>query len=241
MAPLPEALIEAHRFTGYALVFGLTPLALIFQQRHGLHRALGLAYVAVMSLQYFSGLPMTLRHADDPSVMWRNLAFNFLGYWFVILAWRSIWRWRHAAPASGLDHALGGMLFPPAALLLAFGIAGHFPSTVLGLLGLWLARMDHLELRREPPARPGPPLLLRRHLRYMWASYCYVLTVLTLVHLRDVLPRDLRWLWPTLIGTPLVIWILAGGVHWSQRQQQAARLLVGIALALGVYVAATRP
>ncbi len=67
----------------------------------------------------------------------------------------------------------------------------------------------------------------------MLASYFYVLTVLSLVHVRA--PTDLKWLWPALLGVPLVAYATRG-TDARRRTGIAVRLALAIALCLGTYI-----
>jgi hypothetical protein len=58
------------------------------------------------------------------------------------------------------------------------------------------------------------PLHYRRHQRYVLASYFYVLTVVSLVHLKGELPREVKWLWSPAIGG-ICIWMLAQRARWT--------------------------
>ena len=71
------------------------------------------------------------------------------------------------------------------------------------------------------------------HQRCMLASFYYVLTVLSLVHVRA--PTDLKWLWPTLLGVPLAAYATRG-TDARRRTGVAVRVTLGIALFLGAYI-----
>ena len=102
---------------------------------------------------------------------------------------------------------------------------------VFTLLGIWLVVLEFRELRGGLRDRA---LLYRRHQRYILASYFYVLTVVSIVHLNDELPRKTKWLWPSLVGL-VVIWLLT-----ARRKPLPARNVVlgvlGLVVAYGGYV-----
>ena len=88
---------------------------------------------------------------------------------------------------------------------------------------------------REPVAAGA---LYVRHQRSMLASYCYVLTVLSLVHVKA--STDVKWLWPALVGVPLVVYATRGAPD-RPRVRRVVRATLGVALALAVYIVAFSP
>lgn len=224
---LPPEVVLAHRALGYATVFGIAPLALLLSTASPRHRRWGQAYLVAMGVLYFSGLWFTFARNEPGSWTWaRNLAFNFTGAFLLVLGWRAMWR-RHSGriDPTGLDRVLRVLQLSGAGALLVLGSLHHFPSSALGALGLWFG----ITQLREPA---DPRALYLRHQRCMLGSYFYVLTVLSLVHLRA--PSDLRWLWPALVGVPLIAW----ATRDLSRQTLTARAVVAIAAIAAVYVLA---
>jgi Na+/proline symporter len=82
-------------------------------------------------------------------------------------------------------------------------------------------------------------LLFRRHIRYILASYFYVLTVASIVHLGDELPRDMKWLWPSAVGTLVICAATASGTWWRRFRARATRwgiaTTIAVSLLLGIY------
>jgi hypothetical protein len=223
---LPVELVLAHRTLGYVTVFGIAPLALLFSTGSPKHRRWGQLYLAAMGLLYFSGLWFTFARNEFGSWIWaRNLAFNFSGAFLLLLGWRAMWRRcaGRTAPVR-LDQGMRAVHVAVALALTVLGLGRHFPSFALGALALWFGLT---QLREPADARA----LFLRHQRCMLGSYFYVLTVLSLVHLRA--PSDLRWLWPALIGVPLIAWATRGDL---ERQAPATRAVVGIAAVAAIYV-----
>jgi len=181
-----------------------------------------------MAALYGSGLYFTfLRHEPGTFDWARNLAFNFFGFFFLLLGWRAIWRFRRKALApAALDHAMRAVLIFASAALAALGAYHHFPSLVLGCLGLWLALAVFREI---PEARH----LYVTHQRCMLASFFYVMTVLSIVHVRAAV--NLKWLWPALVGTLLAAYATRG-TDARGRTRVAVRLSLAVALFMGAYV-----
>lgn len=231
-----------HRLIGYPTAFLVAPAALLAFTVPRIHRRWGRLYVYLMTALYASGLFMTLtRHEWGTWAFARNVAFNLLGYSMVVHAYRAIWLFRHPEiPGPGrLDRALAGFQAAVVASVLALAIVRDTPMRVYAAIGLALCVLDW----RELGARLQPvPVRFRRHVRYVLASYYYLLTVISIVHLDRAVPRNVKWLWPTVIGTlaaalaadalgPVGPSGRARGLRW------AVALTVGVAALLGAYVA----
>lgn len=215
-------LLLAHQLLGYALAFAVAPLALQAFATPRRHRLWGRLYVGCMLLLYLSGTVFTLsQHEPGSFALWRNLLFNFLGSSLAFIGWRLAWRRRHGrlAAVAG-DRLLRAAVIGLSGALAAMGALHHFPSAVLGALGLWLGLRG---LREQAQAAA----LMLAHLRCMLASVFYLLTVLSLVHVRSG-PGDLKWLWPAVIGVTLLCYAAPKG----QLQPQRLRFVVRSSLAL---------
>jgi hypothetical protein len=227
-AALPDELVLAHRLVGYVTAFLVAPLALSAFAEPPRHRRWARTYLCLLIPLYLTGGFFTFQRHEIGSFVWtRNLAFNFLGFYFLFLGWRAIWRFRlQALQPTALDHAMRAALVAVSAVLVALGVLHHFPSFVLGSLGLWLG----LVVFREAA---NVRALYVKHQRCMLASFFYVLTVLSLVHVRA--PTDLKWLWPALLGVPLAAYA-THGIDARRRTGVTVRLTLAIALFLGAYI-----
>jgi uncharacterized membrane protein len=77
-------------------------------------------------------------------------------------------------------------------------------AVVLGSVGVTLAATDLAALSRPPADRMA---WWYAHMGRMLGSYVAAVTAFSVVNL-TVLPLTARWLWPTIIGTPLItVWI----------------------------------
>lgn len=226
-------LVLAHQAVGYTTAFVVAPLALSRFAEPRRHRPWGKAYVYAMIGLYLTGLSFTLRLHDPASFIGaRNLAFNFTGFFVVLIGWRAIHRHRagQLAPRP-LDHAMRATLAIGGAVLATLGIRHHFPSFVLGAIALAMAAFAMRE-NRDPLA------LVLRHQRAMLAGYLYLLTVLSLVHVRA--PADVKWLWPTLLGGPLVLYATRRGPD-PRRMRAVVPLVVAVATAFALCIALVSP
>jgi hypothetical protein len=243
-----DAVVElVHRVVGYPLAFIVGPIALATFAGAPGHRWSGRAYALAMTFLYVTGTALTLtRHEWGSWAFARNVAFNLLGYSFVLHGWRAMWlqrRWTadggqfavvgdrsSAGHRARIDVALFASLLSLTAVLVVLAVMRpNTPVRVFAAIGVGLAI---LEVRhwRSTPTRAD---LYRRHVRYVLASYFYVLTVVSLVHLRQELASDARWLWPSAIALA-AIWLVderARATRWT------VRAIVALSLAFGAYVA----
>lgn len=228
-----EALVLAHQLVGYATAFVVAPLALRAFAQPVRHRPWGKTFLWLMVPLYLTGLSFTFRLHEAGSFVWvRNLAFNFTGFLFVLVGWRSIVRFRRRlVDPAPVDLVLRAVLLAGGASMVAIGVLHHFPSFALGgiVLAFGVAGL------REPAAVGA---LLVRHQRSMLACYYYVFTVLSLVHVKA--STDVKWLWPALVGVPLVVYATRGGPD-RRRIGHAVRATLGVALALVAYIAVLSP
>jgi hypothetical protein len=242
---LPEELdatVELiHRVVGYPLAFAVAPFAIATFAAAPGHRRSGRWYAWLMTYLYVTGTILTLtRHEWGTWEFGRNVVFNLTGYSLMLYGIRAVWLLAHpeAPRRNWMDHALLVLLAVNAVTMTLLAIVRNTPLRIFSVIVIGLLV---LEIRDWRAGYPGA-VLYRRHLRYILASYFYVLTVVSLVHLRDEMSSDLRWLWPSAIGL-LVIWAASsrqaewlGGIRRARATRNAVRgtLLVGVLF--GLYV-----
>ena len=225
-----------HQLLGYPTAFLVAPLALLTYQRPSVHRRLGITYVVAMGLLYALGTFLTFaRHPLDSETFRRNLSFNLLGSWLLLIGWRSIRLYlRPALPRpAALDWALLAVL---ASASIALFVTGNGTMRKIAAVGGLLCFIEARDLVRGFASRAA---LFTRHVRYMLASFFYVLTVVSIVHL-TVLPRRVKWLAPVMVGLVVIAatsWALRRGGARGRRVLRAAILgTVIVAWSLAIYV-----
>jgi hypothetical protein len=189
------------------------PLALLAFARPALHRRWGQVYVYLMTFLYLTGTFFTFTKHDWHSWEFaRNLAFNFFGFSMLMYGWRSIHLFRQDGQPrpSRLDWALAALLGTTVLAVLAVATAHDTPMRLFTLVGVALCALEVRDLRAGFKPKS---VLFRRHLRFILASYFYVLTVVSIVHLNDELPRTVKWTWPTFVGG-LIIFLTTAGTPW---------------------------
>lgn len=229
---IDSALELVHRLVGYPLAFVVAPFAVAtFAGKPGHHWS-GKAYALVMTFLYVTGTVLTLtRHPWGTWEFGRNVIFNLLGYSLLLHGWRSMWLVTHptAARPVMLDRILLAALAAMVTVMTALAVVrSNAPLHIFSVIGIGLVLLEMRDWRRGLTR----PVLYRRHARYMLGSYFYVLTVVSLVHLKDELTSDARWLWPSAIALA-VIWFVGEG---SRANKWAVRTTLAVAIAFGVYV-----
>jgi len=207
MAISSDTLILIHRIVGYPLAFVVAPLALLAFATPRIHRRWGKIYFYMMVFLYLTGSWFTLtKHPWNSWGFARNLTFNFFGFSMVLYAYRSIRLFRKPGEIKPdrLDFFLAGLLTASVIALFSVAIWKNTPMRAFTLVGIWLCLLEWRELKVGVWEKP---VLFRRHLRYIIASYFYVLTVVSVVHLNDELPTNVRWMWSMFVGTAAV-WFL---------------------------------
>ena len=241
-----HTIIQLHRLIGYPTAFVIAPLALLAYAKGTNHRRLGKAYFYLMVLLYVSGTLFTLtNYAWNSWDFARNISFNFFGFSMLIYAYRAI-RLFTAVGDNGpdrTDRALAWMLTCSVLGIVAVAFIKNFSMRAFSLAGLVLCAM---EWRDQQLTVWKKPLLFRRHMRYILASYFYLLTVDSVVHFDAELPGKVKWLWPSAIGS-VSIWLLteASAADWLKRlhiktplavlTRRVAWSVVAITLLFGCY------
>jgi uncharacterized membrane protein len=137
----------------------------------------------------------------------------FSGY-MVFAGWRALGQKRpdRGDNATATDYAAASLMFIVGLGMVGLGIrwmlsSGSGRSTVLiafGALGVAFAGQDVATFYRGPQLRFD---WFYRHIARMLGGYIATVTAVSAVNL-TMLPTLVRWLWPTIIGTPLiVVWV----------------------------------
>ena len=241
MKDLQHTVETIHQFVGYPVVFLLVPAALItFGGKQG-HRPFGLIYVTAMVFLYCTGTFMTLtRHEWMTWEFYRNVTFNFFGFSLLFYGFRAIYlarNFQHPTPQK-LDYMLAWLLTLSTVALFLVAVFKNTPMRVYTLIGIFLVVTEWRELAAgyKPKA-----VLYRRHVRFILASYFYVLTVVSILHLNDELPRNLKWLWPTTLGVIIVYCMTTMKNSWLRQHRATVNrasvyALLFVILCFGIYV-----
>jgi hypothetical protein len=184
-----------------------------------------------MTALYLSGTYLTLTRHEWPTWQFaRNVTFNLLGFSMLVYAYRAIRLFRQVeAPVpTRVDRGLSALQLATVLGVVGVAVFKDTPMRVFALVGLVLCALDLRDLRAS--FRPRA-LLFRWHVRYVLASYYYVLTLVSIVHLDGTLPRNVKWLWPTAVAA-LAMWLALGGQRPAVLDERARPLSWAITLTL---------
>ena len=209
MVEAEVAVLWVHIAAGAVAIFG--GLVAILTEKGGLtHRRAGKGFVVSMAVVAATAIAL---YPMGPTTFRLFLAMvAVFSFYLVFSGYRVLSRKRAADNADTVDWvavafvvlagvgllalgsqwALDGRSFAP--VLLVFGGIG----TLLGLQDVRLFRSDG----------DGPRWILL-HLQRMMAGYIAAVTAVSAVNFAS-LPPYVSWLWPTIVGTPLIFW-------WSRK------------------------
>ena len=231
-----DRLLVLHQAIGYPVALVLGPLALASFAGRWRHRAVGLGYAAGMTVLYLTGSAFTFtQYAYASWEFWRNVVFNLVGALYVAMGLRAgmLWRAGSTAEPALVDHALRWLLSATVALMLGLAVIKSTPLRVFTLLSLILLWLEHRDWRRGFTRAVS----YARHARYSLAGYFYLMTVLSIVHLRDEVPGLARWIAPSLLGA-CAIWVVNGAVTPGHRlRTRLQRPTIAVVVAVSVLLA----
>ncbi len=219
MARLIPLLLAIHVAAG-TLALVVAPVAMLTAKGGPAHRRWGRVYYWAMGVVALTALVVAL---------WRPNPFLAMvavfSYYFAFTGRRVLLHKRpdRGERATALDWGAALAAAATGAGLVVLGIARPGPvwvqlgvvAVVFGGLGLVFAGLQLWRFAR-PPADP------RRwwfaHMTGMLASYLAAVTAFSVVNF-VFLPTTMRWLWPTLLGSPLItLWVTCYRRRFAQRR-----------------------
>ena len=196
MGTVFDVMLWVHIMAGtLALVGGL--VAIVTRKGARLHRRSGIVYVLCMIVVGVTALVMSIIRPNP-----------FLFAVAIFSAAMALSGW---LPARGDNLQLSKMV----------GIASIVAATLLGVVGMWWviagdvfgitaivfglisARFGWQDVRRTTERNRQQRIIA--HVSAMGGAFIATVSAISAVNL-DMLPPLVRWLWPTVIGTPLIVW-----------------------------------
>ena len=196
-----------HVVAGFAALL-VAPVAILTAKGSRAHRRWGKLYYREMLVVAVSALVLT---AFRPNPFLAILAV--LSFYMAFSGYRVLGRKR--LDASRVDVVAWAMAVATLGASMALVVLGLLAPTeawqrvaivavVLGVVGIALSGREIAEL-----ARPSPERMTWwfAHMTRMLGSYIATVTAFSVVNF-TFLPPTARWLWPTLVGTPLIaLWV----------------------------------
>lgn len=203
-----DVVLTLHWLAG-AVALVVVPLALAVRKGGRWHRRWGWAFVGAMALVCLSAIVVSVPKRNFVMA----LVALFSGH-LVLAGWRSLWLkdLHRGQRPTWVDWALHGSAAVFNAGLLLWGIMGrvlrhdHNPMyivfAVFGAIGMLLVFRFAWQFWKRRHERHE---WLFDHITGMLAGYIATVSAFSAVNLADHLPTLLTWLWPTLVGTPAIV------------------------------------
>jgi hypothetical protein len=165
--------------------------------------------------------------------VWRPIVFLALvavfSFYSAFSGYRVLFRKRpeRGERARGLDWTAAVTTFTASAALVVLGLVRPGPAwervgivpVVFGVIGMILAGGDLVKFVRPPADRNA---WWFSHMGGMLGSYIATVTAFSVVNFA-LLPTAARWLWPTVIGTPLIaLWITRYKLRFARAKDAIA-------------------
>lgn len=206
------------------LALVVAPIALVTAKGGVTHRRWGKVYFWAMAVVAATAIMVAY---------WRSILFLMLtavfSFYAALSGYRVLFRKRPdlGQRPSALDWVAAGITLAASTLLVLLGITKPTPrfqelstvAVVFGMVGLSLSGLDVWRFLQPPAEKMA---WWYKHMTNMVGSYIAAVTAFSVVNFH-FLPTTLRWLWPTMIGTPLIaIWIAYYRMRFSKKPQRAA-------------------
>jgi uncharacterized membrane protein len=207
-----------------AVALVVAPIALMTLKGGPTHRRWGKVYFWAMAVVAATAIVVGL---------WRSILFLVLtavfSFYAALSGYRvlSLKRPDLGDRAKALDWVAAGLTLAASALLVTLGIAKPTPrfeqlstvAIVFGFIGLSFAGLD---VWRFLSPTADKRAWWYKHMANMIGSYIAAVTAFSVVNFA-FLPTTLRWLWPTLVGTPAIaIWITYYKRRFNAPKSEAA-------------------
>jgi hypothetical protein len=202
----------------------VAPVAMVTAKGGPAHRRWGKVYFWMMAVVAVTALPLGV---------WRPNYFLMLvavfSFYFAFRGYRVLLRKRpeRGDGAHALDWGAAVATFLASAALIVLGIVKPSPlwvrlapvAIVFGIGGIVAAGFDMVRFVRPPTERMA---WWFSHMAGMLGSYIATVSAFSVVNF-DFLPVVARWLWPSVVGTPLIVlWIVYYKIKFARRVKPAA-------------------
>lgn len=202
----------------------VAPVAMVAAKGGSAHRRWGKVYFWMMAVVAVTALPLGL---------WRPNYFLMLvavfSFYFAFRGYRVLLRKRpeRGEGAHALDWSAAMATFLASAALIVLGILKPSPlwvrlapvAIVFGIGGIVASGFDMVRFVRPPTERMS---WWFSHMAGMLGSYIATVSAFSVVNF-DFLPVVTRWLWPSVVGTPLIVlWIVYYKIKFARRVKPAA-------------------
>jgi len=189
--------------------FVAAPIALIVRKGAAAHRRWGKIYFWAMSFVAASGILL--------SILLSNIflfCVAFFAYYLVVSGYRWLYRKNPKQKVARLDWVINGIAILVNTGLVVIGLlrlvnehlsAFGIISMVFGLIGLNFSRQNIKQYLRPSPQKGA---WLFNHIGGMIGGYIATVSAFSAVNMH-FLPTLIQWLWPTMIGVPVIYFFIS--------------------------------
>jgi uncharacterized membrane protein len=218
-----SALLLVHILAGVTALV-VAPIAMVTAKGGPAHRRWGKVYFWMMAVVAVTAVPLGL---------WRPNYFLILvavfSFYFAFRGYRVLFRKRphRGEDAHALDWGAAIATFVVSVGLIVLGILKPSPvwvrlapvALVFGIGGVVTTGVDMVRFVRPPTERMA---WWYSHMAGMLGSYIATVTAFSVVNF-DFLPTVARWLWPSVVGTPLIVlWVAYYKRKFARKPKTAA-------------------
>lgn len=205
MTTLESLTLGTHVAAGFLALFA--GLGAILTEKGGdRHRKFGRAYVYAMA--FVCGSVLVLLAFEQSFARQFLTLVAVFSFYFAFSGYRVLSRKRPSDEPALVDWLVLGLTGVASVGLLGFGglvmlDGGEFAPVLLvfGVIGTAFAGQDLLKFRREPDRGAW----VAEHLTRMGAGYIATVSAFSAVNF-VFFPTTVQWLWPTVLGTPLLFY-----------------------------------
>ncbi len=201
-------MLRVHAAAG-TLALGVAPIAMLVQKGGTWHRRWGKAYFYSMVVVCATAIFLAIAH---PERFWLSLVAVF-SFHMVASGYRSLYlkKLHEGLKPAALDlwlHGIAGLLN---GALLIWGLSHLLMGkhdlkailfSVFGLIGSFMVFMN---LQRFYKRKHDKREWFFAHITGMLGGYIATVSAFSAVNITMIRPVWLQWLWPTLVGTPLIV------------------------------------
>jgi hypothetical protein len=218
-----SALLLVHILAGVTAL-AVAPIAMVTAKGGPTHRRWGKVYFWMMAVVAVTAVPLGLWRPNYFLILVAVFSFYFAFRGYRILLRKNPER---GDGARAVDWGAAVATFLASAALVVLGISQPSPlwvrlapvAIVFGIGGGVTTGFDMVRFVRPPTERMA---WWYGHMGGMLGSYIATVTAFSVVNF-DFLPTVARWLWPSVVGTPLIVlWIAYYKRKFARRPKAAA-------------------
>lgn len=172
------------------------------------HRLAGRAFVVGMAV--VAATAIALYPMGPTEIRLFLVMVAIFSFYFAFTGYRVLSRKRPADEAGPVDWVATALVLLASAWMLGTGglwaLDGRSFAPILLVFGVIGVGFGGFDLRTYRGSDDGPPVWMVSHLQRMLGAYIATVSAVSAVNLH-ALPPAVRWLWPTAVGVPIIVYL----------------------------------